>query len=199
MEPTQKKVSGMWIAVGVIVVLALFVFGSYNGLVIKDEGVKKAWSAVESQYQRRSDLIPNLVETVKGAANFEQTTLTQVVEARAKATSITVDPTKLDQASIAKFQAAQGELSTALGKLLAISEQYPTLTATQNFRDLQSQLEGTENRITVARKDYGDAVNTYSIALRSFPTNLIAKIFGFSERGYFQSEQGADKAPAVSF
>lgn len=172
---------------------------SYNNMVQMDENVKAKWGAVESQYQRRADLIPNLVNTVKGVANFEKSTLTDVTEARAKATSIQVDPTKLTPETIQKYQAAQGQLSTALGRLLVASENYPTLKANENFSALQAQLEGTENRINVARLDFNTAVQEYNSKIRSFPANLTAKMFGFSEKGYFQAEAGAAKAPTVQF
>ncbi len=172
---------------------------SYNSLVKKDENVKASWGAVQSQYQRRADLIPNLVNTVKGAANFEKSTLTAVIEARAKATSIQVDPSKLTPESIKAFQEAQGQLGSALGRLLAVSENYPDLKANANFQGLQTQLEGTENRINVSRLDFNTAVQDYNSTLRSFPTNLTAKMFGFTEKGYFAAEAGADKAPKVQF
>ncbi|MGI4805719.1 MAG: LemA family protein [Janthinobacterium lividum] len=172
---------------------------SYNSMVKKDENVKAAWGAVQSQYQRRSDLIPNLVNTVKGAANFEKSTLTAVIEARAKATSIQVDPSKLTPESIQQFQAAQGQLGSALGKLLAVSEAYPDLKSNANFQSLQTQLEGTENRINVSRLDFNTAVQDFNSTVRSFPANLTAKMFGFTEKGYFAAEAGADKAPKVSF
>ena len=172
---------------------------SYNSMVRMDEDVKAKWGAVESQYQRRADLIPNLVATVKGVANFEKSTLVDVTEARAKATSIQVDPTKLTPETIQKYQAAQGQLSTALGRLLVASENYPQLKANENFTALQAQLEGTENRINVARLDFNSAVQAYNSKIRSFPANLTAKMFGFTEKGYFQSEAGADKVPTVQF
>lgn len=172
---------------------------SYNSMVKLDENVKSKWGAVQSQYQRRADLIPNLVNTVKGAANFEKGTLTAVTEARAKATSIQVDPTKLTPESIKAYQAAQGELSAALGRLLSVTENYPDLKANENFKDLQVQLEGTENRINVARLDFNQAVQDYNSKIRAFPANLTAKMFGFSEKGYFTAEAGADKAPKVEF
>ncbi len=172
---------------------------SYNSMVKKDENVKAAWGAVQSQYQRRSDLIPNLVNTVKGAANFEKSTLTAVIEARAKATSIQVDPSKLTPESIQQFQAAQGQLGSALGKLLAVSEAYPDLKSNANFQSLQTQLEGTENRINVSRLDFNTAVQDFNSTVRSFPANITAKMFGFTEKGYFAAEAGADKAPKVTF
>ncbi|MEZ2338613.1 LemA family protein [Mucilaginibacter sp. RCC_168] len=172
---------------------------SYNSMVKMDENVKTKWAAVQSQYQRRSDLIPNLVNTVKGAANFEKSTLTAVVEARAKATSVQVDPTKLTPESIKAFQAAQGELSTALGRLLSVTENYPNLKTNENFLGLQAQIEGTENRIQVARQDFNTSVQEFNTKIRSFPANITAKMFGFSEKGYFTAEPGADKAPKVQF
>ena len=172
---------------------------SYNSMVKMDENVKTKWAAVQSQYQRRSDLIPNLVNTVKGAANFEKSTLTAVVEARAKATAVQVDPTKLTPESIKAFQAAQGELSSALGRLLAVTENYPNLKTNENFLALQAQIEGTENRIQVARQDFNTAVQEFNTKIRSFPANITAKMFGFGEKGYFTAEPGSDKAPKVQF
>ena len=172
---------------------------SYNSMVKLDENVKGKWGAVQSQYQRRTDLIPNLVATVKGAANFEKSTLTDVIEARAKATSVQVDPTKLTPESIQQFQAAQGQLSQALGRLMVVTENYPTLKSNENFLGLQAQLEGTENRINVARLDFNTAVQDYNSKIRTFPANLTAKMFGFTEKGYFQAEAGADKSPKVEF
>lgn len=183
----------------VIVVIGLWVLGSYNSIVALDQAVKTKWADTEGQYQRRMDLIPNLVQTVKGAANFEQKTLAQVVEARAHATQIVVNPDKLDAVSLQKFQEAQGAVGSALSRLLAVSENYPQLRATENFRDLQSQIEGTENRITVARKDFNDAVKAYNTRTAQFPGNSIAGIFGFEQKAYFTADQGAEKAPAVSF
>jgi len=172
---------------------------SYNSMVSMDENVKGKWGEVQTQYQRRSDLVPNLVATVKGQANFETNTLTAVTEARAKATSIQVDPTKLTPETIQKYQAAQGQLSTALGRLLVASENYPNLRSNDAFNNLQAQLEGTENRISVARRDFNEAVQTYNSKIRSFPANITAKMFGFTEKGYFAAEAGADKAPKVQF
>ena len=172
---------------------------SYNSMVKADENIKGKWGEVQTQYQRRSDLIPNLVSTVKGEANFEKGTLTEVTEARAKATSVQVDASKLTPESIQKYQEAQGQLSTALGRLLSVTENYPTLRANDAFRGLQAQLEGTENRISVARRDFNGAVQEYNSKIRSFPANITAKMFGFSEKGYFQAEAGSDKAPKVQF
>lgn len=185
--------------IGLLAICVLSVFGSYNTLVSQDQNAQSKWAQVEGQYQRRMDLIPNLVATVKGAANFEQKTLTDVIEARARATQVVVDPTKLDSASIAKYQAAQGELGSALGRLLMLSESYPTLTATENFKDLQSQIEGTENRIAVARKDFGDAVQAYNTSVKKFPSNIVARMFGMSEKAYFKADVSAANAPAVAF
>jgi len=172
---------------------------SYNSMVQMDENVKAKWGAVQSQYQRRSDLIPNLVATVKGAANFEKSTLTDVINARAKATSVQVDPTKLTPESIKQFQAAQGQLSSALGRLMVVTENYPQLKSNENFLGLQAQLEGTENRINVSRLDFNSAVQEFNSKIRSFPANITAKMFGFTEKGYFQAEAGADKSPKVQF
>lgn len=168
-------------------------------MVQLDEQVQSQWGQVQNVYQRRADLIPNLVNTVKGAANFEQTTLTKVIEARAKATSVQVDPTKLTPEAISKFQAAQGELTQSLGRLLAVVENYPQLKANQNFLELQSQLEGTENRITVERMKFNQVTQEYNAKIRSFPTNLTASLFGFQKKGYFQAEAGSDKTPKVEF
>ena len=171
----------------------------YNTMVKLDEQVTSQWAQVENVYQRRADLIPNLVNSVKGAANFEKETLTQVIEARAKATSVNVDPTKLTPESIAQFQAAQGALSQSLGRLLATVEAYPELKANQNFLELQAQLEGSENRITVERQKFNTVTQEYNSTIRTFPNNLTAGMFGFKTKGYFQAEVGANKAPKVEF
>jgi LemA protein len=171
----------------------------YNKLVTQDEAINQAWSQVENAYQRRSDLIPNLVETVKGYANFEKSTLTDVIEARAKATSVTIDPSNLSPEAIQNFQAAQNGITSSLSKLMVVVEQYPDLKANQNFLELQAQLEGTENRISFERKKFNDMVGAYNTARRVFPRNIIAAIFGFKERGYFKAEEGAEKAPQVKF
>jgi LemA protein len=170
-----------------------------KSLVTVDEEVKSNWGEVENQYQRRADLVPNLVATVKGAAEFEQTTLTQVIEARAKATSIRVDPDDLTPEKLQQFQAAQGQLSQALGRLMVVSEQYPQLKANQNFLDLQVALEGTENRITVARKNFNESVRDYNVKVRAFPNNILAGMLGFQKKGMFEAEAGAEKAPKVEF
>ena len=191
--------------IGLIVlgVIALALFGwvknSYNGLVSQQENVEKAWGNVENQYQRRADLIPNLVETVKGYAKHEQETLEGVIEARANATKVTIDPTNMSPEDLKKYQAAQGEVGSALSRLIAVAENYPDLKANQNFLDLQSQLEGTENLITVARNDFNEAARTYNTQRRTFPTNIIASIFNFGDKPYFQAQEGADKAPKVDF
>jgi LemA protein len=187
------------IIAGVVVILALMIVGGYNGLVAQRENVNKTFSNLQTQYQRRADLIPNLVSTVKGAADFEQSTLTEVTEARAKATSIQIDPSKATPEQLAQYQQAQGELSQALGRLLAVTENYPDLKAVAAFQDLQVQLEGTENRIAVARKDYNDAAADYNARIQRFPTNLTAALFGFKQFPYFQAEAGSDQAPEVDF
>jgi len=171
----------------------------YNSMVTLDEDVKTKWNQVETQYQRRSDLIPNLVSTVKGAAKFEEGTLTAVVEARAKASQIKVDAGDLSPEKIEKFQAAQGQVSQALSRLMVLTENYPELKATQQFSDLSVQLEGTENRIAVARKDFNDSVQQYNTKVRSFPNNLTAGMFGFKQRVGFKADQGAENAPKVEF
>ncbi len=188
-----------WIIIGVLVVLVLWVFSSYNGLVNKDEAVSSQWANVESQYQRRMDLIPNLVNTVKGYADFEQETLTKVIEARSNATAVKIDPSNITPEALAKFQQAQDGVSSTLGRLLVVMEKYPDLKANQNFLDLQAQLEGTENRIAVERQRFNETAQTYNTATRRFPGVLIANIFGFERRGYFESVEGAEKAPTVDF
>lgn len=184
---------------GVLLLLAVTVLGGYNSLVTEREAVRGQINTLQSQYQRRADLVPNLVNTVKGAANFEQETLTQVVEARANATRITIDASNATPEQIQQYQAAQGELSQALSRLLAVTENYPELRATEAFRDLSVQLEGTENRIQVARADYGTQVQSYNSKIQRFPTNITAGLFGFDAFPYFTSESGADKAPTVDF
>ncbi len=185
--------------VGFITLLILFASCGYNNMVKLDEQVQSRWAQVENVYQRRSDLIPNLVNTVKGVANFEQSTLTKVMEARAKATSIQVDPNKLSPENVKKFQGAQGELSQAIGRLMMITENYPNLKANENFLELQAQLEGTENRITVERQRFNEVTQQYNAKVRTFPNNLTAGMFGFEKKGYFQAEAGAEKAPKVDF
>lgn len=171
----------------------------YNGLVKQDETVKKAWANVQSDYQRRADLIPNLVNTVKGEANFEQSTLENVIKARASATQIKVDEKDLSPEAIAKYQAAQGQLSQALGRLLMVTENYPNLRANDAFRNLQTQLEGTENRIKVSRNDFNAAIADYNVKARSFPMNILAGMFGFKAKEGFKADPGSEKAPEVKF
>lgn len=189
----------LWIILGLVAILGIGGCNTYNGMVGKEETVKKAWGNVENAYQRRADLIPNLVNTVKGAANFEQSTLEKVVQARANATSIKVDPSNLSPEQIQKFQSAQGELSAALGRLLAVNEAYPDLKATQNFSELQAQLEGTENRIAVERNKFNEVVGDYNTTIRKFPANIFAGMFGFAQKGYFEADKVAEKAPEVKF
>lgn len=185
--------------VAAIVLLFMSGCGSYNSMVTKQESVSGAWSNVENVYQRRADLIPNLVSTVKGVANFEQKTLTDVVEARAKATSMKVDAGNLTPEQLQKFQAAQGELGQALGRLMMITENYPQLRATESFKELQAQLEGTENRIATERQKFNEVVKDYNSYIRKFPQVLFAGILGFDKKGYFEAEKGAEKAPEVNF
>jgi LemA protein len=189
-----------WIVVlGVLAIIVLWIANVYNGLVAGEEQVESAWAQVENQYQRRADLVPNLVATVKGYAEHEKETLDNVVSARARATQITIDPANATPEQLAAYQAAQGELSQALGKLLAIAENYPDLKANENFRDLQQQLEGTENRITVARQLFNDDARAFNTKVRRFPNNIIANMFGFEKKPYFEAEEGANKAPEVAF
>jgi LemA protein len=191
------------IVLGVVAVVAFLVYrffaGTYNNMVDKDQAVQNAWAQVENVYQRRLDLIPNLVATVKGAAEFEKTTLTAVIEARASATQVKIDPKNLNSADLQKFQSAQGELSAALGRLMVVAEQYPQLKANQNFLELQSQLEGTENRITVERKNFNDIVQDYNAYIKKFPQVLLAGMYGFKDKAFFTAEKGAEKAPKVEF
>lgn len=195
----MKKNKGLIITIVVIVLVALWGILSYNGLVGMDENVSNQWANVETQYQRRSDLIPNLVNTVKGYAKHESQTLEAVMAARSQATQVKIDPSNCTPQQLATYQKAQGDVTTALGKLLAITENYPDLKANQNFLELQSQLEGTENRINVARKDFNDSAKEYNTSLRRFPRNIIASMFGFEKRNYFEAEAGAEKAPKVEF
>lgn len=195
----MKKNKGLIITIVVIVLVALWGILSYNGLVEMDEKVSNQWANVETQYQRRSDLIPNLVNTVKGYAKHESETLESVMAARSQATQVKIDPSNCTPQQLAAYQKAQGDVTTALGKLLAITENYPDLKANQNFLELQSQLEGTENRINVARKDFNDTAKKYNTSLRRFPRNIIASMFGFEKRNYFEAEAGAEKAPKVEF
>ena len=187
----------------VIGVLILIMVGgtltTYNGLIAKDEAVATAWGNIQSQYQRRADLIPNLVSTVKGYAKHESETLESVMAARAKATQITVNADNLTPEKLKQYQAAQGELSQALGRLMAVSENYPNLKAKENFSELQAQLEGTENRINESRQIYNSAVQTYNVSVRRFPANIVAGMFGFDKKNQFEAEAGAEKAPKVEF
>jgi len=189
----------LWIIIAVVLVLFFWVRGVYNSLVTQDESVKTAWSQVENQYQRRLDLIPNLVNTVKGYASHERETLEGVINARANATKTTIDPSNLNEETMKQFQAAQGELSNALSRLMVVVERYPDLKANQNFLELQAQLEGTENRISVERKRFNETAQSYNTNIRSFPTNILAGIFGFQSKAYFAAESGAEKAPTVEF
>jgi LemA protein len=187
----------------VIVLVGIFVYtkavGVYNMFVQNEETINGTWAEVETQYQRRADLIPNLVNTVKGYADFEQETLTGVIEARAKATSININADNLTPENLAQFQAAQDQLSGALSRLMVTVERYPDLKANQNFMDLQAQLEGTENRIAVARRNFNQSVQSYNSTLRTFPNNLFAGWYGFETKGYFEAAQGAEAAPTVQF
>ncbi|WP_307757885.1 LemA family protein [uncultured Mediterranea sp.] len=194
----MKKVTIIAI-VAVVAIIAFWAISGYNSLVGMDENVSNQWANVETQYQRRADLIPNLVNTVKGYAAHEKETLEGVMAARSQATQIKVDPTDLTPEKLAEYQKAQGQLATALGRLLAITENYPDLKANQNFLELQAQLEGTENRINVARKNFNDAAKTYNTTIRRFPKNILAGMFGFDKRAYFEAAEGAEQAPQVQF
>ena len=187
------------VIIAVLAIIAMWGISAYNGLVSMDEGVQTKWADVETQYQRRADLIPNLVNTVKGYAAHESETLTAVVEARAKATSVIIDPTNMTTEQIANFQKAQDGVTSALGRLLVTVEKYPDLKANENFRELQAQLEGTENRISVARRDYNEAARKYNTTLRSFPKNILAGMFGFEKKAYFEAQEGSEQAPTVQF
>lgn len=193
----MKKSTIIIIAVAVLAVV--WGITGYNGLVSMDEGVQTKWADVETQYQRRADLIPNLVNTVKGYAAHESETLQAVVEARAKATSMNIDPSNMSAEQIANFQKVQDGVSSALGRLLVTVEKYPDLKANENFRELQAQLEGTENRISVARRDYNEAARKYNTTLRSFPKNILAGMFGFEKKSYFEAQEGSEQAPTVQF
>jgi LemA protein len=191
------------ITLGIILVLVFILYsffaGRYNTMVELQEAIPKAWADVEAQYQRRADLIPNLVNTVKGYANFEQETLTKVMEARASATQVKIDPSNITPEALAQYQQAQNGVSSALSRLLVSVEAYPDLKANQNFLDLQAQLEGTENRITVARNRFNEVVQPYNVYIKKFPTNMIANMFGFTAKGYFEAAEGSEKAPEVKF
>jgi LemA protein len=182
-----------------VLISLLFSSCGYNTMVTQQEAVDAAWSQVDVQYQRRNDLIGNLVETVKGYAKFEQETLIKVTEARASATQVKVDATQLTEENIQKYQAAQGQLTSALSKLMAISENYPDLKANQGFSDLRAELAGTENRIAVARRNFNEVVREYNTTIRTFPNNMMSGMFGFQKKGYFQADAGSEKAPSVKF
>ena len=193
------KRPGLLIVLAIVVIVGFLGCNGYNGLVKQDESVKKAWNNVQTEYQNRSDLVGNLVNTVKGAANFEQKTLSDVVQARAKATSVNINAENLTPEKIAEFQAAQGQLSGSLSRLLATVEAYPQLRATENFTKLQGQLEGIENGIKNSRKIFNDEINTYNTKVRSFPMNILGGLFGFKQKEGFKADAGAEKAPEVKF
>lgn len=193
------KNKSLWVILGIVAVVLFWGVSTYNGLVSRDESVSSAWANVETVYQRRADLIPNLVNTVKGYAAHESKTLMEVTEARAKSTAITIDPSTATPAQMEAWMQAQGEVGSALGRLIAISENYPELKANQNFLELQKQLEGTENRISTERRKYNEVVRNYNAKIRRFPTNLIAGMFGFEKRVMFEAQDGAEAAPVVEF
>ena len=188
---------GLLITLGVVAVVLLYCVGTYNSLVKSDEGVTAEWQNVETQYQRRADLIPNLVETIKSYTNYEGSTLKEVIEARANATSVKIDPSNMTAEQLAEYQKAQSEVNGALGRLLAVAEAYPELKANEQYNTLMAQLEGTENRIAVARKNYNDVAKSFNASIRTFPTSLIANLFGFQKHEYFQADEGSEKAPSV--
>jgi LemA protein len=195
----KKKFIPIIIVAAIVVILVAWAVGAYNGLVIKDENCSKQWSKVESQYQRRMDLIPNLVNTVKGYASHEEATLLKVIEARNQASQVKVDAENMTQEQLNEFQKSQENLSSAIRGLNIVVEQYPDLKANQNFLELQSQLEGTENRIAVERQRYSDVVNEYNTSVRRFPNSVFASMFGFDKKPYFESQTGAENAPKVEF
>ncbi|MBO5465842.1 MAG: LemA family protein [Prevotella sp.] len=195
----MKKNLGLVITLAIVAVIVIWGVSGYNGLVSMDEGVQNKWADVETQYQRRADLIPNLVNTVKGYAAHEKETLEGVVKARSEATSVKIDPENMTAEQMAQYQKAQNGVSSALSKLLLVVEKYPDLKGNQNFLELQSQLEGTENRITVARRDFNGAAKEYNTAIRKFPKNILAGMFGFEKKAYFEAQEGAEKAPEVQF
>lgn len=195
----KMKNKGLWIALAVVVLLGIWGVSISNKIVVMEEGVDESWSQVENVYQRRADLIPNLVNTVKGYAEHESSTLTDVVEARAKATSINISPENLNAESLKQFEAAQGQVSSALSRLMVAVEKYPDLKANQNFSDLQAQLEGTENRITVERRNFNQTVRSYNTYIRKFPASLVASIKGCEKKAYFEAQEGSEKAPEVKF
>ncbi len=195
----MKKALPWIVVLGVLAIIVLWGVGRYNAMVSAEENVETAWSQVENQYQRRSDLIPNLVETVKGYAAHESETLEGVMAARARATQVVIDPANATAEQLTAYQNAQGELTQALGRLLAVAENYPNLKANENFLSLQSQLEGTENRIAVARNNFNEVARAYNTLIRRFPTNIIASMFGFDKKPYFEAQAGAEVAPQVKF
>lgn len=194
-----KKYYGPIAAAVVVLILVVWAVTGYNALVTSDEQVSNKWADVQTQYQRRADLIPNLVSTVKGYAEHESSTLESVVKARSEATQVTIDADNLTEESLAAYQAAQSSVTSALGRLLAVAESYPELKANENFIELQAQLEGTENRITVARKEFNDAARSYNTAVRRFPKNILAALFGFDKKAYFEAATGTEAAPVVEF
>ncbi len=196
---SEFKYNKNWTIWIVIAVLVLMAWSSYNGMVKLEEGVNAQWANVENVYQRRADLIPNLVNTVKGVADFEQETLTEVINARAKATGVTIDPSNLNSNSIQQFQQAQDGLSSALSKLMVVVERYPELKATQNFLELQAQLEGTENRIAVERRKFNDSARQFNTKIKKFPARLFNMMYGFEPKGYFEAQEGAETVPEVQF
>ncbi len=197
--PAARGGMTKWIIIGAIALFALWCISSYNGLVSQEEDVEKYWANVEAQYDRRANLVPNLVNVVKGYAKHEEKVFTEVTEARTKIGQININAENMTDEQIEKFQKAQEQMSGALSKLMAVSEAYPELKANENFRDLQAQLEGTENRITVARQNFNETAKQYNTMIRKFPNNIIASMFGFEKKPYFEAEQGAEKAPKVQF
>ncbi len=195
----MSKLVKILIIIGILAVIVFWAVGIYNNMVKLDEETQQAWAQVENAYQRRADLIPNLVKTVQGAAEYEKGTLEGVIEARSKATSVQVDPSKLTEENIAAFQQVQDQLSSALSRLMVVVERYPELKANQNFLELQAQLEGTENRIAVERKKFNEVVQQYNTTIRRFPNNIFAGMFNFDKKGYFKAKEGADEAPDVEF
>jgi LemA protein len=192
-----RKNLGLFITLGVVLILLGYGCNGYNGLVKADQGIKKVWGDVETQYQRRTDLYSAVIKTIEGSANFEKTTLKEVLTARASATQVKVDIN--DPATLEKYQAAQGQLQSAFGRLMAVAEAYPDLKTTKSFQDFQTQIEGTENRIGVARKDYNKAVEDYNLTVKVFPKNILANIFGYKEKGYYQAAAGSENAPDIKF
>jgi len=193
----NKKNISTYVIIGIIAVIGLIFFSSYNGLVTKEEKINETWSKVENQYKRRADLVPSLVKVAKSYVEQERATLEAVIKARSAASAINIDPANMTAEDLKKYQTAQGELSTALGKLLMVTESYPELKSNENFRDLQSQLEGTENRLAVARKDFIEATQIYNTSIRKMPTNIVAAMFGFEKHPYFEAAEGSDNMPEI--